>query len=68
MNRIVGSRTDWLILALQLMAQGTRLVWVLEEELVAERMVDSLVESSEESGLPGSDNGEDFDFEGNLNN
>ena len=63
MRRIVGSRTDCLVLALQLIAQGTRLVRVLEEEVFAEGMVDSLVESSEEDGRRGSDDGEDFDFE-----
>ena len=68
MRRIVGSRTDRLVLALQLIAQGTRLVCVLQEEVSAEGMVDSLVESSEEDGRRGSDDGEDFDFEGNLDN
>jgi len=48
--------------------QGTRLVRQLEEEVFAERMVDSLVESSKEDGRRGSDDGEDFDFEGNLDN
>ena len=68
MRQIVGSRTDRLVLALQLIAQGTRLVRVLEEEVSAEGMVDSLVESSEEDERRGSNDGEDFDFEGNLNN
>ena len=66
MRRIAGSRTDRLVLALQLIVQGTRLVRGLKEEITAERMVDSLVESSEEDGRRGSDDGEDFDFEGNL--
>ena len=68
MRRIVGSRTDRLVLALQLIAQGTRLVRVLEEEVSVEGMVDSWVESSKEDGRRGSDDGEDFDFEGNLDN
>jgi len=68
MRRIVGSRTDRLVLALQLIAQGTRLVRALNEEVSAEGMVDSLVESSEEDERWGSDDGEDFDFEGNLDN
>jgi len=68
MRRIVGSRTNHLVLALQLIAQGTRLVRVLKEEVSAEGMVDSLVESSEEDERRGSDDGEDFDFEGNLDN
>ena len=68
MRRIAGSRTDQLVLALRLIVQGTRLVCGLEEEISAERMVDSLVELSEEDGRWGSDDGEDFDFEGNLNN
>ena len=67
MRRIVGSRTNRLVLALQLIAQGTRLVRVLNE-VSAEGMVDSLVESSDEDGRRGSDDGEDFDFEGNLDN
>ena len=60
-----------MILALQLIAQGTRLVRELEQEITAEGMVDALVEdveSSEEDGRRGSDDGEDFDFEGNLGN
>jgi len=68
MRRIVGSWTDRLVLALQLIAQGTRLVRVLEEEVSAEGMVDSWVESSKEDERRGSDDGEDFDFEGNLDN
>jgi len=68
MRWIVGSRTDRLVLALQLIAQGTRLFRVLEEEVSAEGMVDSLAESSEEDERRGSDDREDFDFEGNLDN
>jgi len=68
MRRIAGSRTDRLVLALQLIVQGTRLVRQLEEEVAAEGMVDSLVELSEEDGRRGSNDGEDFDFEGNLDN
>ena len=68
MRRIAGSRTDRLVLVLQLIVQGTRLVRQLEEEVAVERVVDSLVESSEEDGRRGSDDGEDFDFKGNLDN
>jgi len=53
---------------LQLIAQGTRLIRVLNEQVSAEGMVDSFVESSEEDERRGSDDGEDFDFEGNLDN
>jgi len=67
-RRIAGSRTDQLVQALQLIVQGTRLVRGLEEEVATEVMVDSLVESPKEDGRRGSDDGEDFDFEGNLNN
>ena len=68
MRRIAGSQTDRLVLALQLIVQGTRLVRQLEEEVAAEGMVDSLVELSEEDGHRGSNDREDFDFEGNLDN
>jgi len=55
-----------------MMAQGCDLVRQLQQELDAEGMVNSLVEEevvlSEEDGRRGSNDGEDFDFEGNLDN
>jgi len=70
MLRVAGGRTDQLILVLQLIQRGTRLVCELGQEIVTEGMVNALVEdvkSSKEDGHRGSDDGENFDFEGNLN-